>query len=136
MKISGFYIISFFLMFNYAFSEYQDTLDKKNLHIKLLNLPENTKDSHKPIKIAVVDMAFRLTHKSVKEFIYVNENEIPNNYRDDDKNGYIDDIYGWDFADNDNDVSVPTHRKSDIYHGTYITGIITTIFEKYFGEKS
>lgn len=136
MKISCFYIITFLLIFNYANAEWQDSLDKKYLHIKLLNLPDRQQLSYKPIKIAVVDMGFRLSHKALNDFVFVNENEIPNNYRDDDQNGYIDDLQGWDFADKDNNVTVPEFRKSDNYHGTYIAGIITKIFSEYFGDNA
>ena len=38
-----------------------------------------------------------LEHEDLKNQIWVNQNEIPNNGIDDDRNGYIDDINGWDF---------------------------------------
>ena len=50
--------------------------------------------------------------------LWVNPNEIPNNNRDDDRNGYIDDINGYDFINNDNN---PNEESG---HGTLVAGII------------
>ena len=90
----------------------------------------------RPIVVAVVDDGFRLTHKAIKDYLYSNKNEIPGNRVDDDRNGYVDDIAGWDAADNDNDVSIPTGKESYFYHGTMIAGIITQIAEKCFGASA
>lgn len=53
----------------------------------------------KPIIIAVIDYDFQLNHPALKDALYVNPNEIPNNNIDDDNNGCIDDIHGCDFSD-------------------------------------
>ena len=47
--------------------------------------------------VAVLDTKIDLEHEDLKNQIWVNQNEIPNNGIDDDRNGYIDDINGWDF---------------------------------------
>jgi subtilisin family serine protease len=47
--------------------------------------------------VAVIDSGVETDHPDLKEVIWVNKNEIPNNGIDDDKNGYIDDIHGWSF---------------------------------------
>ena len=52
----------------------------------------------KPIIIAVIDYDFQLNHPALKDALYVNPNEIPNNNIDDDNNGCIDDIHGCDFS--------------------------------------
>ena len=104
-----------------------ETYDK--LHIPVLVLPKVTR----PITIAIVDDGFRLSHKALQPYIYSNPNEIPGNGRDDDNNGFIDDVSGWDVSDHDNDVSVPFGRETDFYHGTMVAGIITTVLEKCFG---
>jgi subtilisin family serine protease len=51
----------------------------------------------KPVLIAIIDSGVDVTHEDLKGKIWVNPNEIPNNGIDDDGNGYIDDINGWDF---------------------------------------
>ena len=49
------------------------------------------------IIIAVVDSGIDIDHPDLKEAIWTNPKEIPNNKKDDDKNGYVDDIHGWNF---------------------------------------
>lgn len=50
-----------------------------------------------PIIVAVIDGGTYINHPAIKEHIWTNPGEIPNNKIDDDKNGYVDDIHGWDF---------------------------------------
>ena len=49
------------------------------------------------ILVAVVDSGIDIEHEDLKNIIWTNEDEIPDNGIDDDKNGYIDDIHGWNF---------------------------------------
>tara|TARA_R110002051_G_scaffold87020_1_gene153106 strand:- start:2425 stop:4065 length:1641 start_codon:yes stop_codon:yes gene_type:complete len=51
----------------------------------------------KQINIAVLDTDFDLNHKMLKNILWTNNNEIVGNFIDDDKNGYIDDYWGWNF---------------------------------------
>ncbi len=51
----------------------------------------------KPIIVAVIDGGTEATHEDLKSVIWVNPKEIPGNGKDDDKNGYIDDLHGWNF---------------------------------------
>ena len=102
----------------------------------ILNIIRQKAVPGKVLRVAVVDDGFRLTHKSIKDFIFTNEKEVPGNFQDDDQNGYPDDIHGWDISDNDNDVSVPKGKEEVFYHGTYISGVITGIFRQCFGEEA
>lgn len=47
--------------------------------------------------VAVIDSGVDINHEDLKGKIWINENEIPANGIDDDRNGYIDDIHGWNF---------------------------------------
>ena len=47
--------------------------------------------------VGVIDSGIDVEHEDLKEVIWVNEDEIPGNGIDDDKNGYVDDIHGWNF---------------------------------------
>lgn len=50
--------------------------------------------------VAVIDGGIDITHEDLKANIWVNANEVPDNGIDDDQNGYIDDIHGWNFIGN------------------------------------
>ena len=47
--------------------------------------------------VAVVDSGIDIDHEDLDDVIWTNEDEIPNNGKDDDKNGYVDDVHGWNF---------------------------------------
>lgn len=52
------------------------------------------------IVVAVIDMTVDLEHKDLKSFFWVNDQEVPDNKIDDDRNGFVDDIHGWNFMGN------------------------------------
>lgn len=47
--------------------------------------------------VAVIDSGIDIEHEDLKNVIWINKGEIPNNEIDDDKNGFIDDVHGWNF---------------------------------------
>lgn len=51
----------------------------------------------KTVIVAVLDSGVDYKHEDLKDIMWVNEDEIPNNGKDDDNNGYVDDIHGWNF---------------------------------------
>ena len=68
--------------------------------------------------VAVIDTGVDFDHQDLKNNIWVNKNETPNNGIDDDDNGYIDDYYGV------NVVSGKGNGDDDNGHGTHVAGII------------
>ena len=66
---------------------------------KAYNLLKDKESS--TVIVAVIDGGIDITHEDLKDNIWVNQDEIPDNGIDDDKNGYIDDINGWNFLGND-----------------------------------
>lgn len=54
----------------------------------------------KTVIVGVVDSGVDIEHEDLKNVIWTNEDEIPDNGIDDDKNGYVDDIHGWNFLGN------------------------------------
>ncbi|WP_445957375.1 S8 family peptidase [Yeosuana sp.] len=51
----------------------------------------------KKVIVAVVDSGIDIDHEDLNDVIWTNKGEIPNNGKDDDKNGYVDDVHGWNF---------------------------------------
>ena len=70
--------------------------------------------------IAVIDTGVAYGHPDLAANVWRNTKEIPDNGIDDDGNGYVDDVYGWDFIDND---GYPEDLDS---HGTHVAGIIAS----------
>ena len=70
------------------------------------------------IVVAMVDSGLCIEHPDIANNVWVNPGEIPNNNIDDDNNGYIDDINGWHFEFNNNNISDP------IGHGTHTAGTV------------
>jgi subtilisin family serine protease len=68
--------------------------------------------------VAVIDTGVDYNHLDLRNNIWVNPAEIPDNGKDDDGNGYVDDVYGWDCVGNDKD------PMDDNGHGTHVAGII------------
>ena len=106
--------------------------------LKNVRVPGNItpKSAKEKIVIAVVDDGVRISHQDIKDFIWKNPQEIPNNEIDDDGNGYVDDIRGWDVSDEDNDVTPPQNRLTEFYHGTHIAGIVAQITKAAYGPSA
>lgn len=75
------------------------------------------------VTIAVVDDAVLTSHSDLAPNIWTNSNEIAFDGIDNDANGYIDDVNGWDAADNDNNPNPDSPTNSFFTHGTHCAGI-------------
>lgn len=74
--------------------------------------------------IAIADDAVRITHQDIAPNVWVNPGEIAGDGIDNDNNGYIDDINGFDTADDDNNPNPPASAtNSSFTHGTHVAGI-------------
>jgi subtilisin family serine protease len=82
---------------------------------RLNNIP------YQNIVVAVIDSGVEYNHPDIADNMWINQDEIPDNGLDDDDNGYVDDIYGYDFCNNDSDPN------DDHYHGSHCAGIIAAI---------
>ncbi len=71
-----------------------------------------------PIVIAILDGGIDTNHLQIKPLLWNNTKEIPGNHLDDDKNGYVDDLHGWNFLGNaaGQNINKASDEKSRIYH--------------------
>jgi hypothetical protein len=70
------------------------------------------------VPVAVIDTGIDYYHPDLEPNVWVNPGEIPGNGLDDDGNGYIDDVHGYDFVSQDSD------PMDDHSHGSHVAGII------------
>jgi len=73
------------------------------------------------VVVAVIDSGCDLSHPDIADNLWTNSGEIAGNGQDDDNNGYVDDVHGWDFVNQDADPS------DDKGHGTHCAGTIAAV---------
>ncbi len=79
--------------------------------------------------VGIIDVGIDYNQEDIKHALWVNDDEIPGDEMDNDKNGYIDDIYGWNFFDDNPNICDYTfsevHEEYVEDHGTHVAGIIS-----------
>ncbi|MBM3186835.1 MAG: S8 family serine peptidase, partial [Bacteroidetes bacterium] len=91
---------------------------------KAYGLLKNKKSE--PVIVAVIDSGVDIEHEDLQGKIWVNTKEIPNNKIDDDKNGYVDDVHGWNFLGNSKGENLDAARLEK-------TRILAKLMDKYDG---
>lgn len=81
----------------------------------------NISTGNSNVVVAVTDNAIETTHEDLQNAIWTNPGEIAGNGVDDDGNGYIDDVNGWDVGDDDNN---PNPANTNWDHGTHCAGTV------------
>ncbi|MCX6099234.1 MAG: S8 family serine peptidase [Candidatus Bipolaricaulota bacterium] len=103
-----------------VYSVYQQP---SNWGLESINAPNAWTLSHgdPSVVVAVIDSGIDVSIPQLVASLWTNADEVPDNGIDDDRNGYVDDIHGWDFRDDDSGslVGSPIHR-----HGTFVASII------------
>ena len=101
-------------------------------NLALMNMPQawGIEQGNPEVTVAVVDGGIDIQHPEFRSQLWRNVGEIPGNGVDDDGNGYVDDLNGWDFSDaptlpGSGDWKVRDNEPEDeIGHGTHVSGII------------
>ena len=98
---------------------------------------QNPPDNTESVIVAIIDTGADMLHPDLAENIWVNPREISENGLDDDNNGYVDDVHGWDFCGNGGFGSTETggdNDPTDQYgHGTHCSGIVAGVTNNLIG---
>ena len=87
-----------------------------------IDLPEaqNIETGNSDVIVAIHDGGLDVDHEDLAANMWVNEQEIPDNDVDDDENGYVDDVYGYNFADDQGAIVADEH-------GTHVGGTVSAV---------
>ena len=106
---------------------FDDPLVKSQGHLAMMETQESyslifAQQSLDPVVIAIVDTGVDASHPDLKDVLWRNPGEIPGNRVDDDRNGYVDDVIGYNFG---SDTSNPQYSASwgGSEHGTHVAGL-------------
>ena len=107
-----------------------DPLFEDRFYMKALRMTEawdHVKGEDGNVVVAIVDGGTDWRHEDLVANVWTNPGEIPNNNIDDDENGFVDDLHGWNFENSSNDPTGSSHKPLLIWHGTIVAGIATAV---------
>ena len=108
-----------------------DPMYPEQWNLPLMKLPQawSIEKGDRNVVIAIIDSGIDYRHDDLAPKAWINPGEVPENGLDDDGNGYIDDVYGWDFTDAPNLQAEGDYLEGDNEpidekgHGTHVAGI-------------
>ncbi len=107
-----------------------DSLFPQQGHLAAVGLPqawEQVKGEDGDVIIAVVDGGTDWEHEDLRANIWTNPGEVPGNGVDDDQNGFVDDVHGWNFPARNNDPDGLSNQTLNRQHGTHTAGIAAAV---------
>lgn len=113
-----------------------DSLFYQMTHLNLIRAPEAwdiVKGDTGGVVIAIVDGGIDWHHKDLYDNIWTNPGEIEGNGVDDDGNGFVDDIHGWNFANGTNDPTGLGNTPVNAAHGTAVAGVASAVTDNRIG---
>ena len=121
--------------------EPDDAMYEEQTYLRYLRLPEawevvKGESQSLPVVIAIVDGGFDWRHLDLIGNVWTNEDEIPGNGLDDDDNGFIDDVHGVNFANEDkldNDPKGVAAAPGNTLHGTGVAGVASAVTDNGIG---
>ncbi|WP_040279567.1 S8 family peptidase [Psychroserpens damuponensis] len=117
----------------------KDTIPGMSVNKAYSDIIKNKKG--KTVIVAVIDGGTDIDHEDLDDVLWTNKNEIPNNGKDDDNNGYVDDIHGWNFVGDGYDEQLEYVRilaAGDKTAPRYAEAeaLYNTEYQKYLGYKT
>lgn len=99
-------------------------------HMRLPEAWETAKGEQSEVIIAIVDSGIHWQHEDLRDNVWTNPNEVPGNRIDDDNNGFVDDVHGWNFKTNQPDAY---GDGSHATHGTNVAGVANAVTDNNMG---
>ncbi len=117
-------------------AEPNDPLYTDQTHLKRLEMEaawDVVKGEDGDIVIAIVDGGTDWRHRDLQDNVWINADEMPGNNVDDDNNGFVDDVNGWNFPFDKPDPTGSSETPSTSAHGTAVSGVAAAVTNNEIG---
>ena len=127
-------LVLFCFTFGFAVQAAEDPYYAQQWYLNKIKAPEAWQKSKgsSSVIVAVLDTGVAIDHPDLTGNIWINADETPADGVDNDHNGYIDDVNGWDFVTNKADPRpkiTGNFSSTAVNHGTFVAGIISAVHD-------